>query len=405
MTTESLVESTHREAPNLELSVPDLELSIVLPCLNEAETLAVCIDKAKGFLERSGVIGEVIVADNGSTDASRDIAEERGAVVVPVATRGYGAALSGGIRAAKGRFVIMADADDSYDLSSLDPFVAKLRDNYELVMGNRFKGGIKPGAMPPLHRYLGNPVLSTVGRMFFSSAVGDFHCGLRGFNRHAVERLNLRTTGMEFASEMVVKATLAELRITEVPTTLSPDGRSRPPHLRSWRDGWRHLRFLLMYAPRWLFLYPGLSLVALGLLAFVLVLPGPFRLGSVSLDVHTLVVGMAAIVVGAQVLMFFVLAKQYAIGAGLLQIGPNFEAFRRTASLERGVTFGLILTGVGVAGIIGAVVIWGDNSFGMLDYTQMMRLVVPSVTLIAVGVQVIMGAFLFSILDLKVNRV
>jgi hypothetical protein len=298
----------------------------------------------------------------------------------------------------------MADADDSYDLSALDPFVAKLRAGCDLVMGNRFRGGIKPGAMPPLHRYLGNPVLSTVGRVFFSSSIGDFHCGLRAFNKSSIERLDLRTTGMEFASEMVVKATLAELKIAEVPTTLSPDGRSRPPHLRSWRDGWRHLRFLLMYAPRWLFLYPGLGLIALGLLVFGSVLPGPLHIGSVVFDIHTLVVGMAAIVVGAQVLTFFVLAKQYAIGAGLLQIGPNFEAFRRAASLERGVTAGLVLTVLGIAGVVGAVVIWGDHSFGLLDYKQMMRLVVPSVTLLAVGVQFIMGAFLFSILELKVSR-
>lgn len=396
-TPDALVDSVESDAPSVELS-------IVMPCLNEAETLAICIEKAKGYLAQSGVAGEVIIADNGSTDGSKDIAREHGALVVPVAARGYGAALAGGIRAARGRYVIMADADDSYDLSGLSPFVAKLREGHDLVMGNRFKGGIKPGAMPPLHRYLGNPVLSTIGRVFFSSAIRDFHCGLRGFNRESIEGLALRTTGMEFASEMVVKATLAELRVTEVPTTLSPDGRSRPPHLRSWRDGWRHLRFLLMYAPRWLFLYPGLGLVALGLLAFGLVLPGPLQVGPLRLDVHTLVVGMAGIVVGTQILLFFLLAKQYAIGAGLLQRGPNFAAFQRIVSLERGVTAGLLVTGLGVAGVIAAVVIWGRNAFGTLDYTHMMRLIVPSVTLISVGVQLIMGAFLLSILDLKVSH-
>jgi len=381
-----------------------IELSIVMPCLNEAETLATCITKARSYLGRAEITGEVIIADNGSTDGSQGIARQHGARVVDVQQKGYGAALAGGIDAARGRFVIMADADDSYDFSRLDPFVERLREGFDLVMGNRFKGGIAPGAMPPLHRYLGNPVLSGIGRAFFSSDIGDFHCGLRGFSKKAIEGLHLRTTGMEFASEMVVKATLAELRIAEVPTTLSPDGRSRPPHLRSWRDGWRHLRFLLMFAPRWLFLYPGLALIGFGLLACGLVLPGPLRLGSVVFDVHTLVIGMTSILVGTQILIFFLLAKQYAIGAGLLQMGSNFGAFRRVATLERAVVVGALLTGFGVLGVIYAIVVWGDQSFGVLDYTRMMRLVVPAVTLLAVGVQIIMGGFLSSILDLKITR-
>ncbi len=239
------------------------ELTILMPCLNEAETLATCIDKAMLFLKRSGVSGEVLIADNGSSDGSPEIAGRHGARVVQVKEKGYGAALLGGIQAARGTYVIMADADDSYDFAHLDGFVAKLRQGCELVMGNRFLGGIKPGAMPPLHRYLGNPVLTGIGRLFFKSPSGDFHCGLRGFSKQAIDRLELQTTGMEFASEMVVKATLHGLRIAEVPTTLSPDGRSRPPHLRSWRDGWRHLRFLLIFSPRWLFLYPGLCMISL----------------------------------------------------------------------------------------------------------------------------------------------
>jgi glycosyltransferase involved in cell wall biosynthesis len=384
--------------------IDTLELSIVMPCLDEAETLAACIKKAQDYLRRSQTAGEVIVADNGSTDGSQGIAREHGARVVDVDQRGYGAALAGGIRAARGRYVIMADADDSYDFSRLEPFIEKLREGFQLVMGNRFKGGIAPGAMPPLHRYLGNPVLSGIGRAFFSSDIGDFHCGLRGFNREAIEALHLRTTGMEFASEMVVKATLSDLRIAEVPTTLSPDGRSRPPHLRSWRDGWRHLRFLLMYAPRWLFLYPGLALVAFGLLACALVLPGPLHFGSIVFDVHTLIIGMTAILVGTQVLIFFMLAKQYAIGAGLLQIGPNFSALRRIVTLERAVALGALLTVLGLIGVVSAVVMWGEQSFGVLDYTRMMRLVVPAVTLLAVGVQIIMGGFLSSILDLKITK-
>jgi hypothetical protein len=381
-----------------------IELTIVMPCLNEAETLAECITKARGFLGRSGVAGEVLIADNGSTDGSRQIACDLGARVVDVPMRGYGAALITGIRAARGKYVVMGDSDDSYDFSRLDAFVAKLREGFQLVMGNRFKGGIKPGAMPPLHRYLGNPVLSRIGRMFFSTAVGDFHCGLRGFDRQAVLRLNLRTSGMEFASEMVVKASLAKLRIAEVPTTLSPDGRSRPPHLRSWHDGWRHLRFLLMFAPRSLFLYPGLALIAAGVLGCAAVMPGPLRMGSVVFDVHTLVIGMAAIIVGTQIVVFFLLAKQHATAVGVLPLGDNFSAFRRRFNLERALIFAAALTLLGVVGVVVAVVYWKSQSFGQLDYTRMMRLVVPSVTCLAVGVQVAMGAFVSSILDLQVDK-
>ena len=381
----------------------DIEVSIVMPCLNESETLAACIAKARGYLDRARIVGEVIVADNGSTDGSQELAARHGARVVDVRERGYGAALAGGIHAAKGRFVIMGDADDSYDFSSLDAFVSKLREGSDLVMGNRFKGGIAPGAMPPLHRYLGNPVLSGIGRTFFPTNIGDFHCGLRGFNRQAIESLQLRTTGMEFASEMVVKAVLAELRISEVPTTLSPDGRSRPPHLRSWRDGWRHLRFLLLYAPRWLFLYPGVAMIGFGLLVCALVLPGPLKAGSIVFDVHTLIIGTGAIIVGTQVVICFLLAKQYATGVGLLPIGANFSAFRRIARLERALLLGGLLTGLGLIGIVASVAAWGAESFGAVDYTRMMRLIVPAVTVLAVGVQIVMGAFLSSILDLKVG--
>ena len=258
-------------------SADDLELTILMPCLNEAETLATCIDKARRYLDTSGIRGEILVADNGSTDGSREIAAEHGARVVAVAERGYGAALKAGIKAAAGRYVIMGDADDSYDFSNLHPFVAKLREGVELVMGNRFKGGIAPGAMPGLHKYLGNPVLSGIGRLFFKSPIGDFHCGLRGFHRNAIAALGLESPGMEFASEMVVKATLRHKAIAEVPTTLSPDGRSRPPHLRSWRDGWRHLRFLMLFCPKWLFFYPGLVLLAAGLASMVWLVPQPRR--------------------------------------------------------------------------------------------------------------------------------
>ena len=387
----------------MESAIPTVELTVLMPCLNEAETLHSCITKAQGYLARSGVSGEVVISDNGSTDGSQEIARHCGARVIPAAERGYGAALLTGIGAARGQFVIMGDADDSYDFSNLDGFLAKLRDGHDLVMGNRFKGGIAPGAMPLLHRYLGNPVLSGIGRLFFSSSVGDFHCGLRGFRKASIEGLGLRTTGMEFASEMVVKAVLSGLRITEVPTTLAKDGRSRPPHLRSWRDGWRHLRFLLMFAPRWLFLYPGLLLLVLGALVVALVLPGPLRLGSVVFDVHTLLLGTAAILTGSTILMFFLLAKQFAISAGLLPETANFRAYRRATTLERAVVVGALLVLGGAAGIAWAIWIWKTTAFGTLDYAAMMRLLVPSVTAWALGIQLVLASFLSGILDLPIR--
>src|SRR6201994_3360713 len=283
-----------------------------MPCLNEAETVATCVRKAVRFIADSGISGEVLVADNGSTDGSRQLAEDAGARVVPIPERGYGNALMGGIIAARGEYVIMGDADDSYVFTNLMPFITELRKGYDLVMGNRFKGGIAPGAMPPLHKYLGNPVLSFVGRLFFRSAIGDFHCGLRGFNRDSVMALNLQATGMEFASEMVVKATLAGQRVTEVPTTLSRDGRSRPPHLRSWRDGWRHLRFLLLFSPRWLFFLPGLALLFAGLVIGAFVVPHPFSIGSVTFDVDTLVAASAMVGIGFQSVLFWLFPPVYA---------------------------------------------------------------------------------------------
>ena len=310
-----------------------------MPCLDEAETIAVCVEKAMAYIESRGITGEVLVADNGSSDGSQAIAEGLGARVVAIARKGYGSALLGGIAAARGRYVIMGDADNSYDFSDLDAFVEKLREGCELVMGNRFKGGIASGAMPALHRYLGNPVLTGVGKLFFHSPVGDFHCGLRGFSRQAVQDLGLNATGMEFASEMVVKATLQCLRIAEVPTTLSPDGRSRPPHLRSWRDGWRHLRFLLLFSPRWLFLYPGAVLMALGLASMLWLLPGPQRLGALTLDVHTLVYSAAAIICGFQAIAFSLFTKIYAIDAKLLPAdlssGRHLIVIRNRQSVRR----------------------------------------------------------------------
>jgi hypothetical protein len=372
-----------------------------MPCLDEAETIAICIEKARGYMERRGISGEVLIADNGSTDGSQAIAESLGARVVPVPKKGYGSALLGGILAAKGQYVIMGDADDSYDFSELDNFIEKLREGYALVMGNRFKGGIKPGAMPPLHRYLGNPVLTGFGRLFFKSPVGDFHCGLRGFNRQAIQNLGLTSSGMEFASEMVVKATLQDLRIAEVPTTLSPDGRTRAPHLRSWRDGWRHLRFLLLFSPRWLFLYPGASLMVLGLLSMIWLLPGPRHLGGLTLDVHTLVYSAAAIVCGFQAVAFALFTKIYAIDAGLLPRDPRIVKLGELFSLEIGLVVGTVLLLGGLGASVFAVEIWGQSEFSDLDPTISMRIVLPGVTAIILGLQIVFSSFFFSVLELS----
>ncbi len=375
-----------------------------MPCLNEAETLSICIRKALEYMERSGILGEVIVADNGSTDNSQNIAQRNGARVVDVRDRGYGAALRGGVRAANGRFIIIGDADDSYDFSSLDSFVEALRDGADLVMGNRFEGGIKRGAMPALHRYLGNPVLSGIGRLFFDSPLRDFHCGLRGFKRDLIEQLDLRTNGMEFASEMVVKATLHNLTIREVPTTLFKDGRSRPPHLRSWHDGWRHLRFLLLYSPRWLFLVPGLVLLFVGSVTMGALLPGPLTIGVTTFDVHTLMLAALAMIVSTQTISFAWLAKQFGTNSHLLPATASFERFRRLFTLERALIAGFALIAMGASGTLLAVYRWGLVSFGDLNYDVMMRLVIPSVTLIVLGMQILLTGFLTSILDLDLRK-
>jgi glycosyltransferase involved in cell wall biosynthesis len=373
--------------------IPTLELSIIMPCLNEAETLATCIGKARDYLERHKIAGEVLIADNGSSDGSQEIATNSGARVVPIPERGYGSALRGGIAAAKGQYIIMGDADDSYDFTNLSPFLEKLRQGYDLVMGNRFQGGIKPGAMPVLHKHLGNPVLTWLGRLFFGSPCGDFHCGLRGFSKQAIEQLNLRTTGMEFASEMVVKASLYGLKITEVPTTLSPDGRSRPPHLKTWRDGWRHLRFLLMYSPRWLFLYPGLALMFLGFVATIWFIPQP--------KVHTLLYSATALIIGFQIVSFAVFTKAFAISEGLLPEDRKLRRFLRYINLEVGLIIGVILFLLGMGGSLYALYIWNARLYGALDPAVTMRIVIPSVTALALGVQVVFSSFFLSVLGLK----
>ncbi len=381
-----------------------MELSVVMPCLNEAETVATCVRKAVSFLESSGVDGEVIIADNGSTDGSQLLAEAAGARVVDVDQRGYGSALMGGILAARGRYIVMGDADDSYDFTDLMPFLERLRAGADLVMGNRFSGGIAPKAMPPLHRYLGNPVLSFIGRLFFSSKIGDFHCGLRGFNRESVLKLGLQATGMEFASEIVVKATLAHQRIEEVPTTLSQDGRSRPPHLRSWRDGWRHLRFLLLFSPRWLFFYPGLAMLFVGLVVGAAIIPGPLSIAGVKLDVDTLAGTSALVIIGLQAILFAIFTSVYASNEGFLPPSPAVRRLLRTWTLERGITVGALLGTAGVVGVIVSVVNWSGASFGHLPYDSALRVVLPSATALIVSCQLVFGTFFLSILDIRRSR-
>ncbi|HEY3516841.1 MAG TPA: glycosyltransferase family 2 protein [Gammaproteobacteria bacterium] len=375
-----------------------------MPCLDEAETIATCIDKARDYLDHSGVRGEILVADNGSTDGSPEIAAEHGARVVRVDERGYGAALKAGIDAAQGRFVIMGDADDSYDFSNLHPFVKELRGGAELVMGNRFKGGIAPGAMPGLHKYLGNPVLSGIGRLFFKAPVGDFHCGLRGFDRKAISGLGLESRGMEFASEMVVKATLRQKAIAEVPTTLQPDGRSRQPHLRSWRDGWRHLRFLMLFCPRWLFFYPGLLLLTAGIASMVWLEPSSRSVLGVELDVNTLTFCVVAIVCGFEAIFFSVFARAAAADLRVLPRDPLVERLRRFWTLERGLVAGGTLFAIGLMAALAAVGSWGRQSFGELDPAETLRIVLPAGTALIVGLQIIFGTCLLSVLNLRGER-
>lgn len=381
---------------------PELELTILMPCLNEAETVATVVAKAVGFLRRAGVEGEVVVADNGSTDGSQALAEAAGARVVGVLDRGYGAALMGGVCAARGRFVIMGDADDSYDFENLDAMLGQLRSGAHLVMGNRFKGGIAPGAMPFLHRYLGNPVLSFLGRLFFKIPVGDFHCGLRGFSREAILALGLKSQGMEFASEMVVKAALGGLFIAETPTTLKPDGRSRRPHLKTWRDGWRHLRFLLLHSPKFLFIYPGVMLSLLGLAGVLALSQGAVRLSpKLVLDIHTLIASCFAILIGVQLIMFGALARRYAMVEGFLPPPKTLQPFLLGLTLETTLQASLVILIAGAGGAAWAFERWAALGFGPIQFYGVLRLLVMSLTAIAVAVQLAASGFLASVFTIR----
>jgi len=377
------------------------ELTILMPCLDEAATVGACVAKARGYLERTGIPGEVLVADNGSSDGSQALAAAEGARVVAVSERGYGSALRAGIGAAHGRYVIMGDADDSYDFSRLDAFVERLRAGHPLVMGNRFKGGIHPGAMPWLHRYLGNPVLSFIGRLLFNAKVGDFHCGLRGFDRQAVMSLDLRTPGMEFASELVVKAALAGWSIAEVPTTLDPDRRGRPSHLRSWRDGWRHLRFLLLFSPRWLFLYPGLALLLVGVAMTVALYFTPLRIGGLGLDVHSMLYASAGALLGLQLCLFALFARLSAQLAGLLPPQARLQRVLRWVTLERGLLAGFGIALLGLIWSAAAFWHWSETGFGALDPRVVMRDTIPAAGLMVGGMEIFLASFLVSVLRLK----
>lgn len=379
-------------------------LSVVLPCLNEAETLETVIRKALGSIAALGIVGEVVVADNGSTDGSQDIARGAGARVVDVPVRGYGAALQAGIRAARGEYVIMADADDSYALEDLGPFVAGLDAGADLVMGNRFAGGIAPGAMPFLHRYLGNPVLSYLGRLFFRLEIHDFHCGMRAFRKDAVTRLGLQTTGMEFASEMVVRSALGGLRIDEVPTTLRPDGRSRQPHLRTWRDGWRHLKFLLAFSPRWLFLYPGLVLFIVGLLGALVLVGGPVTLGAVTFDVQSFVVACTSVILGVQLGVLALTARAFASSLGILPESRSLTRFLSRFAVDHGVLLGAALMLCGVVGFVVAVSAWSGAGFGDLPPAAV-RLPIAALTLVVTGGQILMVSFVLSLTSFHTPRV
>jgi glycosyltransferase involved in cell wall biosynthesis len=387
----------------MQRSVPHepIELSVVMPCLNEHETVGVCVRKAIASLRQAGISGEVILADNGSTDGSVEIAQAEGARVVHVAEKGYGNALKGGILAASGQYVLMADSDDSYDFSHIPRFVEQLRSGSDLVMGNRFRGGIADEAMPALHRYLGNPALTAIGRLLFRSPCGDFHCGMRAFRKDSFLKMDIRSTGMEFASEMVVKASLQGMKVSEVPTTLSPDGRSHPPHLRTWRDGWRHLRFLLMYSPRWLFLYPGLAMILVGLTGCALLLPGPRTFHGIGFDVHTLLYAFVSVLLGFQLIAFATFTKVFAITEGLLPADPRLNRVPRWVALETGLLVGVSLVATGLGGSVWAVSSWAHGSFGTLNAVQMLRVVMPSVFALTLGVQITFSSFFLSILGLR----
>jgi glycosyltransferase involved in cell wall biosynthesis len=383
---------------------PIPEVSIVMPCLNEAETLQACIEEAWRAINNSGVKGEIVIADNGSTDDSPSIALQAGARLVHIKDKGYGNALLGGIQAATGTYVLMGDADGSYDFGELPVFLERLRQGKDLIMGCRLPAGggtIQPGAMPWKHRWFGNPVLSGLGKLFFRAPIDDFHCGLRAFRRDAILALDLRCAGMEFASEMVVKSTVAGLRVDQVPITLRPDRRTRAPHLRSWRDGWRHLRFMLLYSPKWLFFVPGLILFTVGMIGFLVLMFGQVRIGAVTFDTNTLLICSATILIGFQILFFAVYTKTFAVRAGLLRPDPRITRLLNAQPVEWGVSIGLVLLLLGAGYLVYSVLKWQEVGFGNLSYPESLRIVIPGVTAVALGIQCIFSGFALAVLGLE----
>lgn len=381
-----------------------MELTILMPCLNELETIGTCIRKAKRSIKAFNLDAEILISDNGSTDESILIAESMGARVVITEEKGYGSALRYGIANARGKFVIMADADDSYNFEDIYPFVVKLREGYDLVMGNRFNGGIEKNAMPLLHRYLGNPVLSFLGRLFFRLPIRDFHCGFRGFNTQAMKAIDFTTTGMEFASEMIIKSSFRKLRIAEIPVKLYPDGRTRAPHLRTWRDGWRHLRFLLLYSHNWLFLYPGLALIIGGLGIVGALLPAPITIGKVTFDIHTMLYAAFFVLTGMQMLTFYYCSQLFASHMGLVKKPAWLPAFNSFFTLERGLIIGVTLFLTGIILTLCSFQIWTHKSFGNLQPSSMLRIIIPSIMTLILGTQIILSSFFASILDIWKNK-
>ena len=376
----------------------EIELSIVLPCLNEEKTLHVCLTKASDSISKLNLEGEIIVADNGSTDSSLKIAEQFGAKIVNVAVKGYGAALIEGIKSAKGKYIIMGDSDDSYALDQLEEFISKLREGNDLVMGNRFKGGIEKGAMPWLHKYVGNPLLSFIGRLFFKVPIHDFHCGLRGFKRDAILKLNLISTGMEFASEMIVKAALSNLKITEVPTKLKPDGRDRAPHLRTWRDGWRHLIFLLASSPRWLFLYPGIFLFTLGTLGMILTSSGEVHIFNLNLNLNSFLVFTSLVLAGAQTILMGLIARVFASEHGFLPVSKEFSFFEKYFTLERGITLGLFLIFSSGIWFVKLISDWTGTKFNNFDLYTSVRISATLLLALVLGFQILFASFFASLM-------
>ncbi len=375
-----------------------VDVSVVIPCLNEAGTVGDCVEKAVKGLDAAGVTGEVIVADNGSTDGSVDVARAKGARIVPVSTKGYGYALRTGIEAARGEFIIMGDADDTYDFSEIPRFVQSWRDGYDVVMGNRFGGDIRPGAMPWTHRYIGNPVLSAILRVLFHTPIHDAHCGMRGFTADVYRRMDVRTTGMEFASELVIKAAKVGCNIIEIPITLWPDRRDRPPHLRSVPDGWRHLRFMLLCAPNWLFVVPGAAFMAAGISLMLWLLPGPRKVGHVTFDVNTMFFGVVFTLVGAQAIWTGLFAKAFSYSERFSKGERSFEGILKRFTLEQGLLIGALVGAVGLVGDVWLLLDWRSSGYGPFAG---MRWVIFWSLLLFLGVQAVLSSFLLSMLGIS----